>query len=255
MVKFKTLFGVAALVLVVMLSLACVPPQQSASPEVTQEESREVAEEFVRNSPTFAFDGMEDTLELVETLYPDIEHAWGFVFHFDCRHGGYGDRTGKMVTQAITPHEATVNVERGEVKTAVLDGKWDMINQKMLDEQGSTESEGTSEAPAVSVNASYNNEQVELNVGELLEVTLESNASTGFQWQLAEITDPDVVEKKTDEYVEPEGDEQVVGAPGKEIWTFKALDEGTANISMKYCRPWEEDADPAKTFVLTVVVK
>ncbi len=223
----------------------------------TEEASLEIAEEFVRNSPTFAFDGMEGTLELVETLYPDIEYAWGFVFHFECRHGGYGDRTREMVAQAITPHEATVNVERGKVKAAVLDGKWDMINQKMLNEQGETKEEETSETPAVSVNASHNNGQVELNVGELLEVTLESNASTGFQWQLAEIKDPDVVEKKADRYVEPEseGEDMMVGVPGKEVWTFKALDEGTATISMEYLQAWKEGGESAETFVLTVVVK
>ena len=29
----------------------------------------------MRNSSTFTFDGIEDTLQLVETLYPDIENA------------------------------------------------------------------------------------------------------------------------------------------------------------------------------------
>ena len=88
---------------------------------LTEEGSRELAEEFVRNSPTFRFDGNQVTLELVETLYPDIENAWQFVFHFESAHAGYGDRTGQMLAQVITPHEAVITVEQGEVTNAVMD--------------------------------------------------------------------------------------------------------------------------------------
>jgi len=99
---------------------------------LTEEGSRKLAEEFVRNSPTFTFDGREDTLRLVETLYPDIENAWQFVFQLESSHAGYGDRTGQMLLPVITPHEAVVTVEKGEVISALMDGKWDIMNQKML---------------------------------------------------------------------------------------------------------------------------
>ncbi len=96
---------------------------------VTEEMSRQIAEEFVRNSPTFAFDGIAETLKLKEVLYPDIEHAWGFVFEFESRHAGYGDRTGQVLAQVITPHQAVIHVERGEVVSAIMDEKWDMTEQ------------------------------------------------------------------------------------------------------------------------------
>lgn len=108
----------------------------SQSMIITEDNSRQIAEEFVENSPTFKFDGIEHSLELAETLYPDIENAWAFVFQFESRHAGYGNRTGQMLAQVITPHEAIITVENGHVKSAVMDGKWDMINQKMLEEVG-----------------------------------------------------------------------------------------------------------------------
>jgi hypothetical protein len=37
-----------------------------------------------------------------------------------------------MLAQVITPHEAVITVERGEIKSAIMDEKWNMINQKML---------------------------------------------------------------------------------------------------------------------------
>ncbi|MFW6056028.1 MAG: hypothetical protein ACOC9B_01780 [Chloroflexota bacterium] len=101
---------------------------------VTEEEARQIAEEFVRNSPTFLFDGMPETLELVEMLHPDtaIENASGFVFRFESRHAGYGDRTGENLAQVITPHEAHITVENGEVISALMDEKWDMLAQEMV---------------------------------------------------------------------------------------------------------------------------
>jgi len=104
----------------------------SGEGRITEEQSRKLAEQFVRNSPTFLFDGMEETLKLVETLYPDIEESWAFIFHFESKHAGYGDRTGQVLAQVITPHEAVIAVEQGEIKSAIMDEKWDMLTQKMV---------------------------------------------------------------------------------------------------------------------------
>jgi len=115
-------------------SLASHPWLWPESAALNEETARQKAEEFVKNSSTFVFDGMENSLELVETLYPDIENAWQFVYHFESRQAGYGDRTGEMLAQVITPHEAIITVEQGEIKTAIMDGKWDMVNQQMIDD-------------------------------------------------------------------------------------------------------------------------
>ncbi len=113
-------------------------------------------------------------------------------------------------------------------------------------------------APApqeVSVDASYSGKQVELGVGGSLIVTLESNpGSTGFQWELTKISDETVLQKVDQKYEPPE-EGSAVGAPGKEIWTFKGLKKGQSSISMEYSQPWEGGTKAAQTFELTVVVK
>ena len=101
----------------------------SAFKQMSEEESRKVAEDFVRNSPTFVFDGIEGTLRLANTLRPRCPYCWVFIFEFDSEHAGYGDRTGQVLTQVITPHEVSIAVERLEITSAVMDNKWDMINQ------------------------------------------------------------------------------------------------------------------------------
>ena len=115
---------------------------------------------------------------------------------------------------------------------------------------------GCAAAPQeVSVDASYSGKEVELGVGASLIVTLESNpGSTGFEWELTEISDEAVL-RKVDQRYEPPEEGGMVGAPGKEIWTFKGLKKGESSISMEYSQPWEGGTKAAETFELTVVVK
>jgi len=104
----------------------------------------------------------------------------------------------------------------------------------------------------VLVDASYSGRQVELSVGQLLIITLESNATTGYSWTLTQNSDESVLQKTGNKYIAPQSTS--TGAAGNEEWTFKALKEGTSIISMGYSRPWES-TPPVETFGLTVVVK
>ena len=112
-----------------------------------------------------------------------------------------------------------------------------------------------SSAPkSVSVDASYDGKEVELGVSDSLVVTLESNRTTGFSWELAKISDETVLKQIHQKYEGP-GAGAPLGAGGQEVWTFKALKKGTSSISMEYSRPWEGGEKAAETFDLTVVVK
>ena len=132
--KYLRYLLIMTLAILTLIASSCTTPADGVESRMTEDKAREMAEDFVMSGPTFAFDGIENTLQLVETLYPDIENAWQFVFHFESRQAGYGDRTGQMLAQVITPHEAVITVEQGKVKSAVMDGKWDMVNQKMLND-------------------------------------------------------------------------------------------------------------------------
>ena len=103
---------------------------------VTQEASQEIARQYVLSEPTFKFDGMEETLKLADTITLRCPYCWEFVFEFDCRQPGYGDRTGLMLAQVITPHTARIEVQKGAVASAVMDGKWDMMKQISIEGGG-----------------------------------------------------------------------------------------------------------------------
>ncbi len=84
---------------------------------------------FIKTSPTFAFDGIEDTLDLVGTEEMAAPQTARFTFEFNSRYAGYGDRSGEHLLPVITPHTAVIIVEQDEIKSAVLDGEWNMLAQ------------------------------------------------------------------------------------------------------------------------------
>jgi hypothetical protein len=113
----------------------------------TAEELSQMAEQYVSKGPTFTFDGIQDTLHLVEILYPDSENALQFVFQFESCHPGYGDRSGQTLAQVVTAHQAVITIGHGEIESALLDEKWDMIEQQVLNEEETMPGTPTSPIP------------------------------------------------------------------------------------------------------------
>lgn len=132
MLKHALLLIALAVMLAVLMAVGCAKTG-SQEGSISQEESQKIAKDFLQNSPTFKFDGMENTLKLVSTTALKKPHSWQFEYEFQCRHAGYGDRTGKILAQVITPHKAQIVVQEGEVVHALLDGKWDMLRQRMVE--------------------------------------------------------------------------------------------------------------------------
>jgi inhibitor of cysteine peptidase len=91
--------------------------------------------------------------------------------------------------------------------------------------------------------------------GDTFSVILCSNATTGFKWSVTpDISDTDVMMQLSHKFEPPENT-GMVGAAGKETWTFKALKTGTATTQMGYSQPWGDDEQDGWVFRLSVVVK
>lgn len=104
----------------------------SAFRQMSEEESKNMAEEFLRNSATFVFDGIEGAVQLTETLRARCPYCWVFIFEFDSEHPGYADRTGKILAEVITHHRAVIGVEQLEITSAVMDDRWDMLRHEII---------------------------------------------------------------------------------------------------------------------------
>ena len=107
-------------------------------------------------------------------------------------------------------------------------------------------------AKEASLGADDAGRQIELAVGEKMLVTLDSNPTTGYQWEVAEI-DEAVLKQQGTEY--DADSSQLVGSGGEETFTFEAVGAGETTLTLIYHRPWEEGVEPAETFSVTVVVK
>lgn len=105
-------------------------------------------------------------------------------------------------------------------------------------------------------NNNHHSDSKEISTGDTLVIVLCSNQTTGFQWaENADISDESVLAQENHEFVGPESESPPPGAPGQEIWTFKALKQGSSTIYFEYSRPWEGGEKGAWTFTLDVTVK
>jgi predicted secreted protein len=101
-----------------------------------------------------------------------------------------------------------------------------------------------------SVDESSDGQTILMNVNDELMVTLQSNHSTGFVWLLDQISDTSVLQKISDVYIPSSH----LGGMGSEVWTFKAIKNGTSTIFMEYSQPWDGGTKEARTFDLNVNV-
>lgn len=73
-----------------------------------------------------------------------------------------------------------------------------------------------------------------------MEIKLYGNGTTGYIWNYV-IENNDVILLSEENFESENKDEQVVGAGGNYIYTFKGQKEGTSKITFTYQRPWEEE--------------
>jgi len=134
------------------------------------------------------------------------------------------------------------------------DGIVDIQDLIVLAEHLSEESQPV-ELEEVNVDEGDDSSQVELEQGQILVVTLESNPTTGYRWEVVE-TQESILEQMGEAEFKPSqtGEPPLVGAGGWEIFRFKGISAGQMTLKLGYHRPWEEGVEPIKTFSIQVVV-
>lgn len=103
------------------------------------------------------------------------------------------------------------------------------------------------------MNLPDHSDEIEVPAGDTFTLILGSNPTTGFQWdENAAISDISILEQVSHEFIEP--DSELVGASGKQKWTFDALKKGTVTVSLEYSRPWEGGEKGEWTYEIEVTV-
>jgi inhibitor of cysteine peptidase len=99
----------------------------------------------------------------------------------------------------------------------------------------------------VQVTAKNNGQIVQAQVGNLVSISLESNPSTGYSWELRDF-EFGVAEFYSSDLVAREEGNVLFGAPGDTVIMLQAVKPGTQKIQLVYRRIWEAPDQVAATF-------
>jgi predicted secreted protein len=96
--------------------------------------------------------------------------------------------------------------------------------------------------------------EVDLQMGEGLEVRLEANHTTGYSWVAAPVANPVLVMQGKAAYQENAAGGKA-GVGGVEVWRFKAVKAGKEGLQFDYRRPWEKNVPAAKAVAFSIRVE
>jgi predicted secreted protein len=93
-----------------------------------------------------------------------------------------------------------------------------------------------------------NGREIEIPMGESIEVNLRDNPTTGFKWRFKSNGEP--ICTLATEFFSGQGISP--GQGGTRHWQFKIVTPGTATIELLYTRSWQPEAPPARRYILKV---
>ena len=85
--------------------------------------------------------------------------------------------------------------------------------------------------------------------GDMIEVILEENPSTGYLWKVTEI-DRNILDSLESSFFS--GGDTIVGKSGTRKFQFEVKAPGETVISFRLNRPWENEADAIEQFQVTI---
>jgi len=94
---------------------------------------------------------------------------------------------------------------------------------------------------------------IQVQAGQKFSLTFVTSPGTGYGWELAAPLDEKMLAVMETKNEAPKSG--LLGASERVIWVCRALTAGCSEIALKYVRPWEKDADPAKKHVFKVQIQ
>lgn len=91
---------------------------------------------------------------------------------------------------------------------------------------------------------------IKIEKGNTFTIELKENPSTGYSWHYT--ADPETaINLDSDRFIVT-GTGDIVGAPGKHEFTFKAMETGNVQLKFEYYRPWDpENVEETYLFNIT----
>ena len=104
------------------------------------------------------------------------------------------------------------------------------------------------------ISESYDGKTVDLPVGQVIELRLKENPTTGFRWQIRSDGAPAC--RITEDFMQPATKDgpSVPGQGGTHVWRIEGVQIGACEMALSYARGWEADRPPAATFSVHIHV-
>ncbi len=103
----------------------------------------------------------------------------------------------------------------------------------------------------VMITQAQNQGKVRVKKDASFQVLLNANPTTGFDWRILSY-DSTIIEVKHKSFIK--SDTQRMGAPGKQVFKFKAIAAGATDLRLIYVRPWERATSEADSFRVQIIV-
>ena len=175
-------------------------------------------------------------------------------YHLKSQAGRFDPNSGEWVIDDVT----SPCIDAGDPNTSPGNEPFPnggIVNMGAYGGRGQASKSYFDESLVVDVNDSDNGGEKALEQGQILIVTLESNPTTGYSWEMVE--DPNLILEqigKAEFKPVEQSNPPIVGAGGWEVFRFEAISPGRQTLGLVYRRPWETGAEPAKTFSIDVIV-
>ena len=107
----------------------------------------------------------------------------------------------------------------------------------------------------INLSMDYNGRQIELTNRQTFNVTLETNPSTGYSWEVVDLNNS-IIQEIGEAVSEPNNTEKnMVGAPVMHTFQFEVINTGQTTLKIVYHRIWEKDVAPANTFSVELFIR
>jgi len=111
---------------------------------------------------------------------------------------------------------------------------------------------GLAGASVVFISLDDNGREFTLDRGDALEISLPATSGTGYTWQAQPVAGAIVKQVGEPAFAL---DSAMPGASGHQVFHFSIDASGTGALDIRYLRPWEKSAKPAKVFKIMLIVR
>lgn len=109
----------------------------------------------------------------------------------------------------------------------------------------------TSCTGTTSLTGSDNGKTITVHVGDEIDIALDSNPTTGFDWAIDKSNDSLLTLKQTNY----QASSNLIGSGGTDTFKFVAKSAGTVNLQLKYWRSFEGDRSISRRYAVTIQIQ